>query len=525
MAALREILVAFGITVDTAPLKKGEAAADRLKDKFAQFGASIAAYFALDAVKDFVMGTVAAADAVGDQAARLNISTRALEEWTYAAKFADIQAGELDGIFNKLARSSVEAGDATSEQGKTLKKLGVDVKDANGNFKDTGTLFEEVGLALGGMSDATERTALSMQFFGKTAGPKVLQLFKEGPEGIRKFREEFEALGGGMGDFVDQAGAIDDQMHRLDLAWVSTKVKIVGVVLPAVSLFITGMTKASSFVSKLAKETNILQTILGAFAAFAIAKASMLAVAYWPVVAPFLAWAAAMAGLVLVGEDLVTFFQGGDSVIGRAIEKWFGPGSAQKVRDWAAAVVDAFSGFVSGVFADALSTVKGILDLIGLALGSNSTAVDEWGSKFLVHTNAISDAIDGLISKLRDLQGLQMPTEASGTDPAEHTDSWVSRVGKKIFGDPLEGEGAKADAAHNARVLAKLRAERNLAAPQSSSVNASSAGTVINAPVNMSINVPPGTPAQVVRAAGEAGARGGAKGVNRAAAAAFKGKT
>lgn len=527
MAALREILVAFGITVDSAPLKKGEADADRFKAKLQQLGGVIAATFAIDKIKDFVLGTIAAGDAIGDQAARLNISTRALEEWTYAGKFADIQAGELDGIFNKLAKSSVAAGDASSEQGQILQKLGVNVKDANGSFKDTGTLFEEVGLALGGMGDATERTALSMQFFGKTAGPKVLQLFKEGPEGIKKFRAEFEELGGGMGDFVEQAGAIDDQMHRLDLAWVSTKTKIVSLVLPAVGWLITAMTKTAGFVTKLAKETNILQTVLGAFAAFAVGKAIMLAAAYWPVVAPFLVWAAAMAGLILIGEDLVTFFQGGDSVIGRAIEKWFGEGSSQKVRDWTAAVVEAFSGFTSGVFSAALSTVKGILDLIGMALGSNATATDEWGSAFLKNTNAVSDAIDGLIGKLRDVQGLQMPTEESGTSQEGRAeDSWYRRAGNAIFGDPLQSEGAKADAARNAQILAKRRAERSLAAPQSGGGAASSsAAPVVNAPINMSITVPAGTPGQIVRAAGEAGARGAQKGVNRAAASSFKGKT
>jgi hypothetical protein len=307
----------------------------------------IAGAFAFDKVKDFVTSTIAAGDAVGDQAARLNLSSRALEEWTYAAKFADLQAGELDGVFNKLARSSVAAGDASSEQGKVLDKLGVKVKDANGNFKDTGTLFEEVGLALNGLNDQTERTSLSMTFFGKTAGPKVLQLFKDGPEGIKKFRDEFQALGGGMGDFVEQAGAIDDNMHRLDLAWTSAKVKIVGLFLPAVTLTVAALTKLSTFLSYVAKHTYLLEAAIAVLGAAAIAWAAPVIAAWAPVIAPFLLIAAAIAAVVLVVEDLIVAWKGGDSLIGRIIDRLFGKGATARTVAWIKETGGAFAQFWS----------------------------------------------------------------------------------------------------------------------------------------------------------------------------------
>jgi hypothetical protein len=58
----------------------------------------------------------------------------------------------------------------------------------------------------------------------------------------------------------------------------------------------------------------------------------------------FLIWAAAIATVVLVVDDLLTLFEGGDSVIGRFLDEMFGIGTAARVaafvqRAWAAFIV------------------------------------------------------------------------------------------------------------------------------------------------------------------------------------------
>jgi hypothetical protein len=412
MAALREILVAFDIKIDTKPIDEGNKKADGFKANLQKLAGAVASYFAVDKIQDFVLSTIAAGDAIGDQAARLNMSSHSLEQWTYAAKFADIQAGELDGIFNKLARTSVEAGDATSDQAKVLKQLGVDVKDANGHFKDTGTLFEEVGLGLAGMKDETQRTALSFQFFGKTAGPKVLQIFKDGPEGIKKFRAEFEALGGGMGDFVEQAGAIDDQFHRLDLAWTSAKVKIVGLLAPAISWVTDKLVGFLSAANNAANSSNIVKAALITLGGVAVAWGFSIAAAWAPLILTTAAWAAALAAVALVLDDVITFFQGGDSVIGRAIDAWFGEGSSAKVREWGIALAGAIGPILSGALKGALDIVKSAVDLVRLAFADSTTEADKFRTAFEKDSQSIVDAIDAILNKLAALKDL-LPTSWS----------------------------------------------------------------------------------------------------------------
>ena len=517
MAALREILVAFGIEVNTKPLTDAEQKTNSFKNKLGQVAGVVAAAFAVDKVTDFVFGMVRAADAVGDQAARLNLSTRALEEWSYAAKFADLEAGELNGVFDKLARTSNAATDASSEQGQRIKKLGVDVKDANGQLKDTGVLFEEIGLALAGLDNETERTALSFEFFGKTAGPKVLQLFKEGPEGIAKFRAEFEALGGGFGDFIEEAGKIDDQMHRLDLAWVSAKTKIVGLLLPALLTLAQGVTRAVSFFTKLARETNIVQSVMITLGAVAVGLGIKVLAAWGPVLLITAAWAAAIALVALAIEDVVTFFQGGDSLIGRAIDAWFGEGSQEKVRQWGKDLYNACALFLSGALSTALDTILALLDLVGLAFADNAEEVDYWADRFFTHSAGISNAIDGLIEKLAFLKTMfSWDNLTSGVNSA--LDAVEMGLESAGIGESSVTREAKAKAA----VRAALKPKDTISAPAGSDAAKWGYGaTQVEAPIIQNFTLPPGTPNAVRQAATEGAGRGAQTGMNRAAAAAF----
>lgn len=77
--------------------------------------------------------------------------------------------------------------------------------------------------------------------------------------------------------------------------------------------------------------------VLGSVAA---AAAVALTAAFWPVIAPILLAAAAIAALVLIVDDFLVFLDGGDSVIGHFIDSIWGPGSAAKAVDGLHQVMD-----------------------------------------------------------------------------------------------------------------------------------------------------------------------------------------
>src|SRR6185503_8496876 len=60
----------------------------------------------------------------------------------------------------------------------------------------------------------------------------------------------------------------------------------------------------------------------------------------------------------LLLEDALTFLTGGDSVIGRALDKMFGPGTADQVRQWCKDLLEAI-GFMLGVVGEGFALLWG----------------------------------------------------------------------------------------------------------------------------------------------------------------------
>lgn len=324
--ALREILAVFGVKFDGKELERGNKQVDVGVGLLKGFGATLATAFALDRVKDFTLGMISQADAIGDQAAELNTSAKALQQWAYAGDDTGLKMESLVGIFTRLSAAADKSDESGKGVGETLKKLGVDVK-SGGKLKDSSTLFEETGIALAGMADKTEALSKATQLFGRANAAKVLQVFKDGKPGIDAYRESFEKLGGAYSDeFIKNAGDVENQIRDLNVAWTSSKVKIVGLVLPAIQSLISIFTKGSTAIKNLLQNTNIGPVIAGAagLTAFALALQKGL---------PLLKhWKIALAALA--AEDLYSFLKGDDSLIGDTLDAVFGEGTQAKVRKW-----------------------------------------------------------------------------------------------------------------------------------------------------------------------------------------------
>lgn len=345
--ALREILAVFGVKFDGKALEQGNKKIEEGVGLLKGFGAVLGTAFALDRVKEFTLGMIEQADAIGDQAAILNTSTDALQQWQFAAGFVELSGEALTGIFTRLSVSADKADESSKGVGDTLKKLGVDVKGQNGELKAAPQLFEEVGLALAGMGDKTEATAKAVQLFGRANAAKVLAIFKDGKPGLEAFRKEFERLGGAFdSEFVAQAGAVDDEMKKLNVAWTSAKVKITAFALPAINALTKGLTTGAIAFKNLLQNTNVGNFVATAagFTAFALALQHGL---------PLLKhWKTAL--LAIAAEDLFSFLRGDASLTGDALDAVFGQGTQDKVRSWITGVGTEVKAF----FGDAGNDIK-----------------------------------------------------------------------------------------------------------------------------------------------------------------------
>lgn len=324
MAALSEILAKFDI--DTSGLKKGakdgESAVDGIVGKLKTFGTMLAGGVVLNGIKNMVTGLVDQGSALNDASNQLGISTDALQQWGFAAKLNGVEAGELNKSFLVLQKGMAKAAQSGAQTGGPFQKLGVQLRDAGGNMRETTDVLRDTGLAIARMKSPAERTSAAMEVFGK-AGAKLNPLFADGEEGLKKYLAEIDKLGGGISkDAIAGLDDMGDQMDRLDMVWLSAKSKIVSAFVPALTSMVGGLANTLGGLMKTKEGAAALQVGVGALAAAAAAAGLAM-------LAPWLPIITAITFVGALVQDFIVGLHGGDSAIGRIFDKLFGEGSGQ----------------------------------------------------------------------------------------------------------------------------------------------------------------------------------------------------
>jgi len=326
--ALRELLAVFGFSVDESGLKKGEQSLENLKQKLQQFAEAALAAFAIEGIRRFVEAQTQAMKSIELTSARLGISTDKVQEFKFAAESMGLESETLLNLMGRLQVSQAAAASGAGTQGKAFAQLGVRVKDTSGHMKSADELLLDVADGISKTKDASQQAALATQLFGRQ-GRSILPFLKEGRAGVAALTKDFKLLGGGFDEIsLKKAKEYEKQQARLALVMTSVKSAIVGVLLPPITWLVGKITAGVNAFRQWAKGTEIVRVGLITLAAVAIALAAPVIAAWLPVIAPFLLWAAALAAVILIIEDIVGFFTGKDSLIGEAMDKIFGKGTS-----------------------------------------------------------------------------------------------------------------------------------------------------------------------------------------------------
>jgi TP901 family phage tail tape measure protein len=334
MSALRELLVAFDVDTGAAvqKLKGLDGAIGGAKATLGTLATSILGAFSLHAATDFIKEQIEIGSKINDTAEKLGVGTDELQQFQYAAGLVGVSAegaGKALGFLNKNMGNAI---DGNKESVETFKKLGIEIKDGQGNVRELGDVLPDLANSFADMGSQQERTAMAMKIFGKS-GAELLPLLSKGSEELAEMKREFEELGGGMqSDFIDMADKAGDEIDRFKFAMQGLKSRIAVEVLPTVIDFAKQLQKGVVWIIHLTKETNIVKDALALFGvvgSVAAAKAALGWAKFFGVfpkgnagIAKTLAQLgtvgliiAAVAALALVFEDLWVGINGGDSAI------------------------------------------------------------------------------------------------------------------------------------------------------------------------------------------------------------------
>lgn len=176
---------------------------------------SKAAAGALTGLVGIAVGAGAAADDINTLSKQTGLSVEEIQKFKMASDTIDVSMDTLAGSLSKLTKNMGGAKDGTGPAAEGFKQLGVSILDSNGNLRDNEDVFYESIDALGKMTNETERDALAMQLFGKSA-QDLNPLILGGADALREMGAAAEAKGLIMSqEELDKANEMQDTLDSI----------------------------------------------------------------------------------------------------------------------------------------------------------------------------------------------------------------------------------------------------------------------------------------------------------------------
>lgn len=135
-----------------------------------------------------------AADDLNTLAAQTGLSTETLQKFQFASEQIDVSVETMAGALSKVTKQMSAASSGTGSASEAFNKLGVSVTNTDGTLRDNEEVFNEVIAALGEIPNETERDALAMEIFGKSAA-ELNPLIMGGAEALQEYGEMAENAG------------------------------------------------------------------------------------------------------------------------------------------------------------------------------------------------------------------------------------------------------------------------------------------------------------------------------------------
>lgn len=330
---------------------------------------------ALETIKEVVSETIKELANLPDETAkfakeaelaaqRTNTTVDAFQELQFAAKASEIEVGTLENGLKFLSRTAFEATQGNDELAAAFKTLGVPLKDAEGKLRPVDELFGDVAEGLSELKGKPEQVGLALKVLSRS-GNEMLPFLNKGKEGIAALREEAHEFGAVLDGPTREAAArfrknnreLNESIEGLKNAlggellkamgnWKSAVAGVINEIRPYV---VTALGYAIKTLTALARGLlpplrliwslfkligdvalwltktvfgglawilKSLDDLFGGLGTVAVDAAIAAGLAWLAAAAPVVLIAGLIAGLLLVLEDVQTFFEGGDSYTG-----------------------------------------------------------------------------------------------------------------------------------------------------------------------------------------------------------------
>ena len=185
-------------------------------------------------------------------------STQQLQEFSYATELIDVSVDTLQGSLTKLTNNMQDTMNGTGNAKASFEALGVSVTNADGSMRSANDVFYETIDALGKVKNETERDAMSMDIFGRSAqdlNPLIIQ----GSKTLKAYADEAHNVGYVLDDEALSAlGAVDDAYQRLQKTQEGVKNQLAVEFAPYLEEFYGDATQGVKDLGKAIKDSGIV---------------------------------------------------------------------------------------------------------------------------------------------------------------------------------------------------------------------------------------------------------------------------
>jgi len=233
-----------------------------------------------------------AADDLNTLSKQTGFTVEELQKMQYASDLIDVSMDTMTGSVKKMTKSMASGSDV-------FETLGVSIKNQDGSMRSATDVWYESLEALSKIENETERDAISMDLFGKSA-MDMAGIVDDGGAALKEAGKEAEDLGLILsGDTLNAANEFNDSIDkfkaRTAAAFMEAGAALAGELAPALEKVVDAVTKVLQWFSDLDGSTQafiltvaglvaaispvagIISTVAGAAAALNVAMLPMIA--------------------------------------------------------------------------------------------------------------------------------------------------------------------------------------------------------------------------------------------------------
>lgn len=173
------------------------------------------------ALANLTLEQAAAAGEIQDVAMQTGLSTEAVQRYQYACDMIGVSFDTVASSQAKMIRSMADVQSGSETATATWNQLGIEVMNADGSLRDAQEVFLEVIDVLGQIENATQRDAVSMEIFGRSA-QDLNPLIVQGTDAFQAFYDKASDVKDILTDVqLETLAGLDDEMHRVEARFES----------------------------------------------------------------------------------------------------------------------------------------------------------------------------------------------------------------------------------------------------------------------------------------------------------------